>query len=248
MESHQPTNFEFTFKSRIAETLLVKPAENLKAVEELREQTGGNKIIGTHSEVFHCDEVVATTILLYTNEFKDANIIRTRNQEVLDVLDIVCDVGGTFDASKNRFDHHQRSFNMAWSEDENQPIDETLAVQPFKIKLSSAGLVWKYYGKEVLSKILAESFPVVASTYNPTDIDKMYQKLYKNFFQEIDALDNGVKIANEERYWINTNLGTRISRFNKAWNAPAEIDQNQQFKRAMRVVEEELHWHIYSVA
>lgn len=51
--------------------------------------------------------------------------------------------------------------------------------------------------------------------------------MYKNFFQEIDALDNGVKIANEERYWINTNLGTRVSRFNKAWNAPAEIDQNQ---------------------
>ena len=84
--------------------------------------------------------------------------MRTRNQEILDQLDIVCDVGAVFDASKKRFDHHQRSFNMAWHEDENQPIDETLAEQPFKIKLSSAGLIYKYYGREVLKKILSETF------------------------------------------------------------------------------------------
>lgn len=63
-------------------------------------------MIGTHSEVFHCDEVLATTMLLYTDRFRDAAIVRTRNDAVLDTLDIVCDVGAVFDVEKLRFDHH----------------------------------------------------------------------------------------------------------------------------------------------
>jgi len=181
-------------------------------------------------------------MLLYTSEYENAIIMRTRNQEVLDQLDIICDVGGIFDPSKNRFDHHQRSFNMAWHEDENNPIDETLAEQPFKIKLSSAGLVYKYFGKEVIKRILGEVWSEISASFTEADIDKIQQKLYKNFIQEIDALDNGVKVAKEERYWINTALGTRVSRYNKAWNAPDNVCQNQQFKKAMRVVEEELYW------
>ena len=60
-----------------------------------------NKIIGVHSGVFHCDEVLATTLLLYTLEYgkTESNqpiIIRTRNDAILDKLDLVCDVGGTF--------------------------------------------------------------------------------------------------------------------------------------------------------
>lgn len=46
------------------------------------------KLIGTHSYCFHCDEVMATTILLRTNEFKNSIIVRTRDQELLDQLDL----------------------------------------------------------------------------------------------------------------------------------------------------------------
>lgn len=35
-----------------------------------------------------------------------------------------------------------------------------------------------------------------------------------------------------------------MSRYNKEWNAPATKDQQLQFKKAMRVVEEELHYHV----
>ena len=137
----------------------------------------------------------------------------------------MCDVGAVFDVSKKRFDHHQRSFNMSWTEEENQPIDESLAEQPFKIKLSSAGLIYKYYGREVLKNILGEIFGPVSSSFTESDHEKVYQKLYKNFVQEIDAKDNGVNAsAGEERYYINTHLGSRVGRFNKAWNAPAHVD------------------------
>jgi uncharacterized UPF0160 family protein len=49
---------------------------------------------------------MAISILLRTNEFRDSIIVRTRDKEIIDKLDIVCDVGGEFDAEKKRFDHH----------------------------------------------------------------------------------------------------------------------------------------------
>jgi uncharacterized UPF0160 family protein len=41
---------------------------------------------------------------------------------------------------------------MIWEEDENQPVNETSGGQSgeVRIKLSSAGLVYKYFGKEIL--------------------------------------------------------------------------------------------------
>ena len=132
---------------------------------------------------------------------------------------------------------------MSWQDEENLPIDETLAEQPFKIKLSSAGLIYKYFGREILKNILAETFTEVSKPFTESDYEKIYQKLYKNFILEIDAKDNGVNVSKgEERYYINTHLGARVGRFNKAWNAPDYVEQNGQFKRAMRVAEEELYW------
>ncbi|VDH93711.1 Hypothetical predicted protein [Mytilus galloprovincialis] len=64
--------------------------------------------IGTHNGSFHCDEVLACFLLKQLPTYKDAEIIRTRDQKVLDTCDIVVDVGGIFDPSKNRFDHHQK--------------------------------------------------------------------------------------------------------------------------------------------
>lgn len=70
-------------------------------------------------------------------------------------MDIVCDVGSVFDAEKLRFDHHQRSFNTYWEKEEEvkqeanpeQPNAGSQPEEKVKIKLSSAGLIYKYYGK-----------------------------------------------------------------------------------------------------
>jgi len=71
--------------------------------------------------------------------------VRTRDDKVLNELDIVVDVGAVFDESKDRFDHHQQTFTTTW--------DESHKVYS-KIRLSSAGLIYKFYGKEVLHNIL----------------------------------------------------------------------------------------------
>lgn len=88
---------------------------------------------------------------------------------------------------------------MVWGEDECQPLSEISggANGEVRIKLSSAGLVYKYYGKEILKNILSEVWPATASTFTDQDFDKIYEKLYKNFLLEIDANDNGVSVAKD---------------------------------------------------
>ncbi len=71
-------------------------------------------VIGTHSDTFHCDEVLACTMLLYTKQYANPLIVRTRDQEVLNTLDTLVDVGAEYIPEKLRFDHHQKSFSDTW--------------------------------------------------------------------------------------------------------------------------------------
>ncbi|KAF4350367.1 hypothetical protein G4B88_030885 [Cannabis sativa] len=87
-------------------------------------------LIGTHNGTFHCDEALACYFLRLTNKFSAAKILRTRDIQVLDSLEALVDVGGVYDPSRNRFDHHQHGFHQVLG-------------HGFTTKLSSAGLVYK---------------------------------------------------------------------------------------------------------
>lgn len=63
--------------------------------------------LGTHNGSFHADEVTACALLLLFDLIDKDKVIRTRDQEILDTCEFVCDVGGIYDPSKKRFDHHQ---------------------------------------------------------------------------------------------------------------------------------------------
>ena len=53
--------------------------------------------IGTHSGTFHCDEALGCFLLNQTDRFEDASVLRSRDPQVLNELDIVIDVGGTYE-------------------------------------------------------------------------------------------------------------------------------------------------------
>lgn len=55
--------------------------------------------IGTHNGTFHCDEALGCFLLQKTDQFKHAEVVRSRDQDVLKDLDIVIDVGGAYDPS-----------------------------------------------------------------------------------------------------------------------------------------------------
>lgn len=215
------------YTSVVTDALQVVGAENKdefiqKYLEngELREKF---KLIGTHSEAFHCDEVLATAMLLRTAEYKNAIIVRTRDQEIIDKLDIVCDVGGVFDVEKKRFDHHQKTFTETFVSDkvrEAQNPEELKESQEAAAKevtkLSSAGLIYKFFGKEVLTQIAGE----YKKTLNEEQLERLFKKLYKSFIMEMDAVDTGVKCATEMKYETNTDLGRMVGLYNGPWNAP----------------------------
>ena len=65
--------------------------------------------VATHYGTFHADDVLAWA-MLSTFLDPEAELLRTRDPELLARADIVFDVGGVFDIATRRFDHHQQSY------------------------------------------------------------------------------------------------------------------------------------------
>jgi len=190
------------------------------------DNAGKKMKIGTHNGTFHCDEVMACYLLKLLPEYKDAEIVRTRDLSVLDTCDIVVDVGGIFDPSRHRYDHHQRPFDESM---------HSLSAGKFswKTKLSSAGLVYYHFGMRILSQLL----------HTKTEdelVQVLFKKIYENLMEEIDAVDNGIDVWSEgtPRYLITTTLSQRVGRCNPAWN---QKDKNELdgFNAALSLVAEE---------
>ncbi|KAI5084057.1 hypothetical protein GOP47_0000226 [Adiantum capillus-veneris] len=181
------------------------------------------KKVGTHNGTFHCDEALGCYIIRLTDKFAGAEIVRSRDQSVLDNMDAVLDVGGVFDLEKDRFDHHQRGFDQTFG-------------RGFVTKLSSAGLVYKYYGPEIIAKELS------LHVKHP-DVDRVYIALYKSFVEAIDAIDNGINqydVTDPPKYVDNTNLSARVAKLNPDWiEEQSTQKENAAFMQAMELTGKE---------
>ncbi|XP_045454487.1 MYG1 exonuclease isoform X2 [Melitaea cinxia] len=185
--------------------------------------------IGTHDGVFHCDEVLACFMLKCLPEFKDAAIVRTRDMEKLKECDIVVDVGAEFDHEKKRYDHHQREFSETLSSLRPELGDK------YRIKLSSAGLIYAFYGEKVIQAVAPKDHPLTTD-----NLTVVYKKVYENLVEELDAIDNGVPMTDTEpRYKIRTHLSARVHRLNPEWNSDQTINVDESFMKAVALVSEE---------
>ncbi|BFZ04100.1 hypothetical protein BsWGS_07139 [Bradybaena similaris] len=176
--------------------------------------------IGTHDGKFHCDEVLACFLLKQLDQYKHAEIVRSRNPGLLEGCDIVVDVGAVYDPSTHRYDHHQRTFN--------ESMQSLKPGKKWVTKLSSAGLVYLHFGAEIIASIIN------VPSSNPS-IETIYDKVYENFIEEIDAIDNGIDQTDSvPRYRITTNLSSRVNALNPKWN-DKETDETTQFDKAMKL-------------
>lgn len=159
---------------------------------------------GTHNGSFHADEVTACALLLYFQYIDRDKIYRTREERRLHSCDFVCDVGGVYDPTKRRFDHHQ--------------ID-------YRGDLSSAGMVLRYLkGEKALSEAFFEylnrtlihgideidngkiqplyghcSFSQLITTYVPVCYDAPEEEVDEAFFEALD-LTLGLLARLENRF------------------------------------------------
>lgn len=165
------------------------------------------KTIGTHSGTFHCDEALAIYMLKMLNEFKDCSITRSRDLEVLKNLDVLVDVGSEYNPETLRFDHHQRTFTETFS-------------PKHTIRLSSAGLIYKHFGRRIIAQETAIE--------DEEQVDAIFDELYSSFIEAMDAIDNGVpqySSSEAPRYRDSTSLGHRVSRLNPEWNQKLSEDE-----------------------
>jgi len=175
---------------------------------------GAKKRIGTHDGTFHCDEALACFLLKRTKEFEGSVVTRTRDPAVLDTMDVVVDVGGTYDHEKRRYDHHQRGF------------EETFDAER-KTKLSSAGLVYKHWGMEVIAGLMPG--------HSQDTVSLIYQKVYDNVIEELDAVDNGVACYPSDlvpKYKVSSTLPQRVGGLNPFWTEEGVKDMDERFAKA----------------
>ncbi|XP_008573070.1 PREDICTED: UPF0160 protein MYG1, mitochondrial [Galeopterus variegatus] len=199
--------------------------ESTPPPKRLRSKLMAPPRIGTHNGTFHCDEALACALLRLLPEYRDAEIVRTRDPEKLASCDIVVDVGGEYDPRRHRYDHHQRSFT--------ETMSSLSPGKPWQTKLSSAGLIYLHFGHKLLAQLLGTS-------EEDSVVGTLYDKMYENFVEEIDAVDNGISQweEGEPRYVLTTTLSARVARLNPTWNQPNQ-DTEAGFKCAMDLVREE---------
>jgi uncharacterized UPF0160 family protein len=103
--------------------------------------------------------------------YLDSTLVRTRDPAVLAECHTVVDVGGEYEDSRKRYDHHQRGFEAIF------PGHNT--------KLSSAGLVYMHFGKDIITTVTG---------LQGADCDLLYEKIYNDFIEAFDANDNGINV------------------------------------------------------
>lgn len=162
----------------------------------------------THSGSFHADDVVAISILKLIDP--NIKVIRTRDKKVIESKkadDIVLDVGYAFDPEKFLFDHHQPSYTERRSNG---------------LGYASAGLIWKYFGKQLCD-----------------DDEKVWDRVDQKLIQSIDADDLGVLIyQDKDEYNGPYTLPKLIDAFKPVWSE--SLSHDDQFFKAVEIVKEVL--------
>ncbi|KAL0725033.1 hypothetical protein Bca4012_039632 [Brassica carinata] len=198
------------------------------------------KKVGTHNGSFHCDEALGCFMIRLSHKFSGADIVRTRDPKILGELDAVLDVGGVYDPDHDRYDHHQKGFQEVFG-------------HGFNTKLSSAGLVYKHFGKEIIAKELNVD-------QDHPDVLRLFLAVYKSFMEAIDAVDNGINRYDTDqppKYVNNTHLSSRVGRLNLDWIDPdqSQEKENEAFQLAMALAGKEFlederakQWRVQAVA
>ncbi len=136
---------------------------------------------GTHSGIFHCDEVVGMAILEMAFMEDLLHVIRTRNPTILQTLDMVIDIGG------GKFDHHMTGFDKCRATGE---------------KYASAGLVWdKFAEAAILNVCYVDNIPT-----SRIILQIIKEQIDREIIIPVDLEDNGNDIGTHTFSFIPTYL------------------------------------------
>jgi MYG1 exonuclease len=215
--------------------------------------------VATHSGMFHCDEALACGLLRCTEQFSNCVFVRTRNAELIDQCNSAVDVGGVYNPTEFRFDHHQKEFTGTM----------TTNFKTYNTRLSSAGLVYKHYGKEIIARYalflmeagrvsvdtlfpgqqhqqscaegqgtVTMTLPSIAEIVVSSTTAIVFDRLYKTWVEHIDGNDNGVEpnSGGTKNYQVGSTLPGRIAKLFPRWNEQTYQElENDRFILAMHL-------------
>lgn len=161
----------------------------------------------THNGVFHADDVMACAILNRVFD-GDLRVSRTRDAVQVAMADIVVDVGGVYDADKQRFDHHQRG---------------GAGVRDNDIPFAACGLVWREYGAAFVASVALSS-----GLLSKFDVASVCKRVDATVITSIDAADNGIDQGS------GFTVSSVISQMNPVWfQKPSEDEFDAAFSNAV---------------
>lgn len=73
----------------------------------------------------------------------------------------------------------------------NESLHSLCPDRKFTTKLSSAGLVYFHFGHQVLAEL-------TGTTADDKLVQTLYDKVYENFIEEVDGIDNGIDPCSEK--------------------------------------------------
>ncbi|MDH4412644.1 MAG: MYG1 family protein [Rhizobium sp.] len=163
----------------------------------------------THSGGFHADELLSTVVL--TRLYPEAQIVRSRAPEWITAAPdrIIYDVGGSYDAAAQIFDHHQRGAPLR---DDGQPY-------------SSFGLVWKHYGRDYLA---AMGVPAEHG-------EAIHQAFDAKFVLPVDLLDNGALSPSTAGQLADLTLPSLLETLKPVFDDKAPDADNRGFQAALLI-------------
>ncbi len=171
------------------------------------------KKLVTHNGSFHTDDIFACAVLsiMLEKEGQEFEIIRTRDEEIIKTGDYVFDVGGVYDAEKNRFDHHQ--VGGAGKHDNGHAEGRA------GIEYASFGLVWKKFGVELCGS---------------TEIAEL---INNRLVAPVDAFDNGLSLV-ENKNDISPYLIQDFFRAMRPTWKEENINNNEMFLKSVSFAKE----------
>lgn len=163
-----------------------------------------SRSFGTHDGSFHADEVTACALLLLFGLIDRNKIHRTRDPEVLERCEYVCDVGGVYDARIKRFDHHQVEYTGSLS-------SAGMILQYLRDKRIIDHAFYDYFNHSLILGIDAHdnglakleigfcSFSQVVSNFLPIEYDHSAEKVEDAFLQALSFVE-GHLLRLKKRY------------------------------------------------
>ncbi|MFA6118642.1 MAG: MYG1 family protein [Parachlamydiales bacterium] len=173
-----------------------------------------NRSFGTHDGSFHADEVTACALLLLYNLIDKDKIYRTRDMDLLNRCQYVCDVGGIYDPKIKRFDHHQKEYTgelssagMVLNYLKNQGMMEVSLYEHLNntlVRYIDAHDIGKSEGKNY-------SFSHVIANFLPIDYNASIKEKNESFFQAVDFTYLHLKRM-EERFYYSRKCMDRVKK------------------------------------